>query len=257
MTTGIAVTLLAIALAANATAAPGERGADLVSRAMAVTPDPEHGRILYLKHCSKCHTPHAWGDGPRAIPALAGQRESYLIEQLAHFASGERKGSVTHGPVPALAGQRESYLIEQLAHFASGERKGSVTHGPVMHEILQPPDLNRPQAIGDLAAYLSRAGRNPQPEHAATRAPAIGKGTYTKACAACHGTDGAGSDKGTIPAIGGQHYGYLLAQLSGFASGLRGHPLGPDVVSGLSDEEQQAVADYVSRLAYLSSVSAP
>jgi cytochrome c553 len=225
MTTRIAVTLLAVTLAPNATAALGEPGADLVSRAMAVTPDPEHGRILYLKHCSKCHTPHAWGDGPREIPALAGQRDSYLIVQL--------------------------------GHFASGERKGSETHGPVMHEILQPPDLNRPQAIGDLAAYLSRAGRNPQPEHAATRAPAIGKGTYTKACAACHGTDGAGSDKGTIPAIGGQHYGYLLAQLSGFASGLRGHPLGPDVVSGLSDEEQQAVADYVSRLAYLSSVSAP
>jgi cytochrome c553 len=225
MTARIAVTLLAIALTPNATAALGEPRADLASRAMAVTPDPEHGRILYLKHCSKCHSPHAWGDGPREIPALAGQRESYLIEQL--------------------------------AHFASGERKGSVTHGPVMHEILQPPDLNRPQAIGDLAAYLSRAGRNPQPEHAATRAPAIGKGTYTKACASCHGTDGAGSDQGTIPAIGGQHYGYLLAQLSGFASGLRGHPLGPDVVSGLSDEEQQAVADFVSRLAYLSSVSAP
>src|SRR6202165_3483931 len=189
MTTRIAVTLLAIALAPNATAALGEPGTDLVSQAMAVTPDPEHGRILYLKHCSKCHSPHAWGDGPRGIPTLAGQRESYLIEQL--------------------------------ARFATGERKGSETHGPVIHKILHPPDLNRPQAIGDLAAYLSGAGRNPQPEHAATRAPAIGKGTYTKACAGCHGTDGAGSDKGTIPAIGGQHYGYLLAQLSGFASGLR------------------------------------
>jgi cytochrome c553 len=197
----------------------------LVSQAMAVTPDPEHGTILYLKHCSNCHSPHAWGDGPREIPALAGQRESYLIEQL--------------------------------AHFASGERKGSVTHGSVMHEILQPPDLNRPQAFGDLAIYLSRAGRNPHPEHAAGRALAVGERTYTKACAACHGSDGAGSDKGTIPAIGGQHYGYLRAQLSGFASGLHGHPLGADVVSGLSDEEQQAVADYVSRLAYLSSANAP
>jgi cytochrome c553 len=225
MTTRIAVTLLAIALAPNATAALGEPGADLMSRAMAVTPDPEHGRILYLKHCSKCHSPHAWGDGPRAIPALAGQRESYLIEQL--------------------------------VRFAGGERRGSVTHGPVMHEILQPPDLNRPQAIGDLAACLSRAGRNPQPEHAAGRALAVGNRTYTKACAACHGSDGAGSDKGAVPAIGGQHYGYLLAQLSGFASGLRGHPLGAEAVSSLSDAEQQAVADYVSRLADLSSVNAP
>lgn len=148
-------------------------------------------------------------------------------------------------------------MIEQLARFATGERKGSVMHGPAMYESLQPPDVHRPQAIGDLAAYLSRAARNPQPEHAEGRALALGKRTYTKACSACHGSDGAGSDTGTIPAIGGQHYGYLLAQLGGFASGLRAHPLGADVVSGLSGEEQQAAADYASRLAYSSSVSAP
>jgi cytochrome c553 len=213
MTTQMAVLLLTIALTPDATAAVGDPGASLVSQALAVTPDPQHGKVLYLKHCSECHSLRAWGDGPREIPALAGQRESYLIEQL--------------------------------ARFATGERNGSVMHGPVMHEILQPPNLNRPQAIGDLAAYLSRAGRNLQPEHAAGRALAVGKRTYTKACAACHGSDGAGNDKETIPVIGGQHYGYLLAQLSGFASGLRGHSLGADVVSGLSDEEQQAVADYV------------
>ena len=50
--------------------------------------------------------------------------------------------------------------------------------------------------------------------------------------------------------------GYLLAQLSGFPSGLRPHPRGADFASGLSAEEQQAVADYVSRLAYLSAVNA-
>jgi cytochrome c553 len=222
MTTRIVLTLLAIALATDITAAAADPGADLATQVVAVTPDPAHGKILFLKHCSKCHSSHGWGDGPREIPALAGQRESYLIEQL--------------------------------ARFVTGERKGSVMHGPVMHEVLQPPDLNRPQAIADLAAYLSRAGRNPQAEHAEGRALAVGKRTYTKVCSACHGNDGAGSDNGTIPAIGGQHYPYLLAQLRGFASGLRDHPLGADSASGLSAEEQRAVADYVSRLVYLSDV---
>ena len=222
MTIRISVTLLAIAFALHAAAAANDPGAELASKALALTPDPEHGKILYLKHCTGCHSPRAWGDGPREIPALAGQRESYLIEQL--------------------------------ARFATGARKGSEMHGPAMYESLQPADVNRPQAMGDLAAYLSRAGRNPHPEHSEGQALALGKRTYASGCAACHGSDGAGSDSGSIPAIGGQHYRYLLAQLSGFASGLRGHSLGAGTV--LSNAEQQAVADYVSRLGYLSSVDA-
>jgi cytochrome c553 len=225
MTFQAALMLLAIASALDGIGASGDRGTNLQSEALAVSPDAEHGRVLYLKHCSRCHSSHGWGDGPREIPALAGQWENYLIEQL--------------------------------ACFATGDRNGSVMHGPVMHEILQPPDLMRAQAIGDLAAYLSRAGRNPQPEHAEGRSLALGKRTYSKACSACHGSDGAGSGKGAIPAIGGQHYGYLLAQLSGFASGLRGHSLSADAVSSLSDEEQQAVADYASRLTYLSATKRP
>lgn len=214
-----------MALAASATAALGDPRPDLLSQAATVTPDVEHGKILYLKHCAKCHGPRAWGDGPREIPALAGQRERYLIEQL--------------------------------ARFASGERHGSAMHGPAMQESLQLPDVNRAQAVGDLAAYLSRAVRNPQPEHAEGRALAVGERTYGRACAACHGSDGAGGDSGTLPAIGGQHYGYLLAQLRGFASGLLRHPPGVDFASGLSAEEQQGVADYLSRLTYRTSVNVP
>jgi cytochrome c553 len=193
---------------------------DLRSEAAAATPDAEHGKILYLKHCAACHRAHAWGDGPREIPALAGQRQPYLIEQL--------------------------------ALFASGEREGSAMHGPAMHEILQRPDLDRPQAISDLAAYLSRASRNPEPEHSEGRALAAGKHTYASACSACHGVEGAGNDGGPVAAIGGQHYSYLLARLRGFAAERRGHP---QVFVGLTVEEQEAVADYTSRLTALSSIT--
>ena len=62
------------------------------------SPDPQHGEVLYLRHCVPCHGARAWGDGPREIPALAGQRETYLIEQLTRFASDARPGSVMHGP---------------------------------------------------------------------------------------------------------------------------------------------------------------
>jgi cytochrome c553 len=175
---------LLIALAPLAASGPST---ELFPQAIAATPDSEHGRILYLKHCAACHRSRAWGDGPREIPALAGQRQRYLIEQL--------------------------------ALFASDERKGSVMHGSAMHETLQRPNLNRPQAISDLAAYLSRASRNPEAEHSEGRSLAVGRRTYARAC---------------------------------FAAGHRLHPPFPGFAVGLSAEEQEVVADYVSRLTALS-----
>jgi cytochrome c553 len=196
------------ALATSALVAGPE--SDLRSKASAVRPDAGHGQILYLKHCAACHRPHAWGDGLREIPALAGQRQHYLIEQM--------------------------------ALFASGQRQGSLMHGPAMHDTLQRPDLDRAQAIADLAAYLALAPANPQPEHAQGRALPVGRNIYIRSCAACH--DSAGGGSADVPAIGGQHYSYLLAQLRGFAAGQRDHPS----FAAFAGEQQEAVADYVSRL---------
>ena len=71
-------------------------------------------------HCSRCHSPGAWGKGAAAVPALAGQREYYLVEQLVQIATLER-------------------------------------NVPAMHRELTASELDRPQAIRDLAAFLSHA----------------------------------------------------------------------------------------------------
>jgi len=193
-----------------ASAAVSAPAADLQSGARAAIPDAGHGKILYLKHCVACHRARAWGDGPREIPAIAGQQRWYLMEQL--------------------------------ALFADGERQGSPMHGAAMHDTLRKPDLNRAQAIADLAAFLASAPGNPEPEYSEGRALAAGRSTYTLACSGCHGRAGAGTE--SVPAIGAQHYGYLLAQLHAFTSGRRAHP----AFLGLSADQQEAVADYVSRL---------
>jgi cytochrome c553 len=212
---------LPITLALIVTASFSTAGGDLLSQPAAITPDPEHGMVLYLKHCAKCHGRRAWGNGPREIPTLAGQRERYLIEQL--------------------------------ARYISGGRVGSDIHGPAMHDALQPPDVNRAQALGDLASHLSRAARNPQPENGAGEALGAGKRAYTAGCLSCHGDDGAGNEAVSVPAIGGQHYSYLVARLRDFASGRLAHP---SPIAALTTEEQQAVADYTSRLPYLSPAGA-
>ncbi len=202
-TLALASIVLPVALAGMAAAAPPSASG---------APDPQHGEVLYLRHCVACHGARAWGDGPREIPALAGQREAYLIEQL--------RG------------------------FASGERPGSAMHGPAMRDTLRATDINRPPAIRDLAAYLARAPVAPHAEQGQGRSLAAGKSAYLRACAGCHGEDGAGSDVASAPRIGGQHYRYVLSRLRDFGPAHGGRV---EAVA-LSAEEQQALADYISRL---------
>lgn len=211
------------AVAGGPAASAAAGAAALATDAAAATADPAHGRILYLKHCARCHGARAWGDGPRAIPALAGQWERYLREQM--------------------------------ARFATGARQGSVTHGAAMHETLQPPDVDRPQSLADLAAWLATAPRMPDSEHAAGTVRGGGP-VYTRACAPCHGADGAGSEREPVPAIGGQHYSYLLGQLEVFAAGLRPHPQPAGGVA-LTDRERAPVADHAARLPWLTARGVP
>ena len=179
-------------------------------------PDVQHARILYLKHCAACHGNRAWGDGPRAIPALAGQGEAYLLEQL------ER--------------------------FASGQRHGTPDHGPAMLETLKAPDLSYPQAMHELARYLAQAERNPRPDHGDGRALEAGRRAYERACLSCHGAGATGG--GSVPRLAGQHVRYLNSQLADFGA-QRGDVVNPQLVQPhgvVGAEEQRAVADYLSRL---------
>jgi cytochrome c553 len=201
--------LLSAALGMAADVSPPAAGPSVASPG---APDPQHGQVLYLRHCAVCHRGHGWGDGPREIPALAGQREAYLIEQL--------------------------------TRFASGERAGSAMHGPAMHDTLKATDVNRAPAIRDLAAYLARAPVAPQAEQGEGRALARAKSAYLGSCAGCHGEDGIGPDGGSVPRIGGQHFRYVLSRLRDFGPAHGGRVAAP----ALSADEQQALADFISRL---------
>jgi len=222
------ITLSAAARAALALAALLAAAAvatDLAASAATLTADAPHGMVLYIKHCASCHGRRAWGNGLQEIPALAAQREAYLIAQL--------------------------------ANFIDSNRRGSELHGPAMHDALQPPDVNRAQALRDLGAWLARAPPNREPEHGTGEALAAGKRVYANACAGCHGSSGEGSDQPPVPALASQHYSYLLAQLRGFSSGTRAHVPGLDVRIVGATDQQQALADYTSRLTRASATSEP
>jgi len=185
---------------------------DIISRAMNTTPDRERGRFLYQSECTSCHGQQAWGIADEEIPALAGQRELYLVTQLAEFLTQDRVGSTMHHEVSA-------------------------------------PGISDPQAIRGLAAYLSAAQVVRDPGHGDGLSLVKGKHLFEANCAQCHGKQEQGREDEPVPKLAGQHYTYLLAQLNTFAIGHR-HQAESSVLgftAGFGPPQREAIADYLSR----------
>lgn len=207
-----AILLASAANAPSGNAAQPATTNELISRAMNSTPDTDRGKALYQSRCSGCHGPQAWGVGIEEIPALAGQREFYLVTQLAQFLTQDRVGST-------------------------------------MHRAVVSADLADPRSLRNVAAYLAEARVVMRPEHGDGLALGLGKQMFESNCAQCHGKLAEGSENEPVPKLAGQHYPYLLAQLKRFAAGHRNQVEPPvlEFTAGLSPAEQAAIADYVSR----------
>jgi cytochrome c553 len=208
------VAFAAAALLCGATAAPSPSRVDqLVRAALQLDPNASHGAALYLQNCARCHDQGAIGDPRNVVPALAAQREAYLIKQLADFTELERE---------------------------SQER----------HAVVARPRLNEPQSLADLAAYLSHLPAARFPETADGAGVELGEAIFQEQCASCHEEDARGDDDGFVPSLRDQHYSYLVRQMRGLAAS---HRLNVDAdlvrfIDSLDTEEMTAVADYLSRL---------
>jgi len=174
--------------------------------------DAAQGALIFHERCEKCHRAEGDATGGRAFPVLAGQKEKYLLEQMVQFVKGDRVASK-------------------------------------MHEILG-EDLANPQTLRDLSTYLSAQRREMHNEHGDAHRLGLGHRIYDDRCARCHGTLGDGGTNATVPAIIGQNYTYLVAQLRGFAAGHRSsvNPGDIDAVAHLSPNDVRAVADFMSRM---------
>lgn len=184
--------------------------------------DPAKGEALYSS-----------GDAARNIMACVA----------CHGAAGN--STITQNP--KLAGQFDSYIVKQLADFKSGQR-----NNPVMSGIAKA--LNN-EDIRNIAAYLDKQQSKP----GAARNKDIvefGKKIYragiaeknVPACASCHGATGSGIPA-QFPRLAGQHQDYTAAQLTVFRSGDRKNsPQMVTIAKRMSDDEIQAVADYVAGL---------
>jgi cytochrome c553 len=162
--------------------------------------------------CAGCHGPEGREGGPM-MPILAGQREAYLRDSLAAFATGHRASGIMALPAAGLAPAERATLARRLA-------------------ALTPP------LPADTDAALQEAGRRIA-EHGRP-ADAIPR------CLACHGPGG----KPAFPRLDGQRPAYIAAQLRLFRSGSRGG--GPyaglmtHAARGLTDDDIAALAAYFS-----------
>lgn len=206
----VAAVILLFVLSA---AAETERGIELIERALALEPNHRSGAALYLEHCASCHGEWAQGDARTVTPSLAAQLPLYLIKQLVDVAEGARAASD-------------------------------------MHRAVVRKPLGTPQALRDVATYLSVLPRNPKPEHGDGTQLALGKRAYERLCGFCHGARGEGNEKHATPALQGQHYSYLLMQSRLISVG---HRYSVDVTIAetlrmLPYDYLAGIADYASRL---------
>ena len=207
------VTLIATLLVGHSAAAQTRRGIEVIELAMALEPNLRHGGEIYEQHCASCHGKTALGNATEVIPALAGQIPLYLVKELIDLADGNRSL-------------------------------------PEMHRVVARKSLTQPQALRDVATYLSTLPPNSQPEVGDGAQLGRGKQFYDGLCAFCHGLQGEGNAEHATPSLQRQHYSYLLAQMRQMAVG---HRYSVDIVvieklEALPFEYLEAIADYAARL---------
>jgi len=209
----VALTAWAWMLSPVPAIASATRVDQLIQTALNLDPDSRHGAAVYKQQCERCHGSGAVGSASNVIPALAGQREAYLVKQLADFTELERDS-------------------------------------PEMHAVVAKAALSEPQVWADVARYLGNLPLAKLVETGDGGGVNLGEAIFREQCASCHASDAGGDDDGFVPSLRNQHYSYLLEQMRGLASSHR-HNVDDDLtrfLDSLEVEEMTSVADYLSRL---------
>lgn len=173
--------------------------------------------------------------------AKAG-KEAYEVCGACHLPSGSGRPD---GTFPQLAGQHATVIIKQIADIREGLRDN-----PTMYPFAQ--TLTDAQELADVSAYIQTLCI-PREHGMGSKDPAIlkqGEELYKKECTSCHGVNGEGDTKKFYPVLAGQHYKYMLRQVTEIRDGKRRNA-NPDmvkIVKKYSDRDLDAVVTYMSTL---------
>jgi cytochrome c553 len=197
----------------------------------------EKGYVWNAQEGEKIEALHKKGD-------VKNGKEAYEVCGACHLPSGAGRPD---GTFPQLAGQHSTVLIKQIADIRAGLRDN-----PTMYPFAI--TLTDPQELADVAAYIqslcipTNHGGYEGPDAAAQ----IQKGhdLYEKECKNCHGVNGQGDKEKFYPVIAGQHYKYLLRQMTAIRDGKRRNA-NPDmvkIIKNYSDTDLVAISAFQSSL---------
>jgi cytochrome c553 len=179
--------------------------------------------------------------------------EAYEVCGACHLPSGAGRPD---GTFPQLAGQHTTVLIKQMADIRAGLRDN-----PTMYPFAA--TLTDPQELADVAVYIESLcipiehGKYEGKDAAAMIAQ--GKDLYEKQCKECHKANGEGDKEKFYPVIAGQHYKYLLRQMTEIRDGHRRNA-NPDMVKVIkpyTNEQLVAISAYQSSLTMPGSMCKP
>ncbi len=180
-------------------------------------------------------------------------KEAYEVCGACHLPSGAGRPD---GTFPQLAGQHTTVLIKQMADIRAGLRDN-----PTMYPFAA--TLTDPQELADVAVYIESLcipiehGKYEGPDAAIQVAK--GKELYEKQCLECHGKNGEGDKPKFYPVIAGQHYKYLLRQMTEIRDGHRRNA-NPDMVKVIkpyTNDQLVAISAYQASLTMPGSMCKP
>lgn len=171
------------------------------------------------------------------------QRGAHYFETCA-ACHGPDGGGTKDGVVPRIGGQHRSVLLKQLVDFRHGQR-----WDPRMEHFADRHHLASPQAIADVAAYVSTLQPRTPPGVGDGQLIQHGAQLYAHLCQSCHGRRAQGSEELGVPLLAGQQYEYLRRQIYDAVDGRRPNFSRSHIrlLARLEYEDILGVADFLSR----------
>ena len=186
--------------------------------------DDAKGKEIANNLCASCHSVDG-NSGIATYPRLAAQLPNYLERQVHDIKDGKRAWgqSVAMRVSPGVSTLTNDQIRDVAAYFATQAPK---------------PGETNPKENAELGAQIYRGGL------AAKKIPA---------CMSCHGPNGAGMPGGgsailAFPRLGGQHKAYVVEQMKAFQSGQRKNSIMADIANRMSEEELNAVGNFIQGL---------
>jgi cytochrome c553 len=168
--------------------------------------------------CSNCHGVHGISESPN-FPNLAGQSQSYLVEQLKSFKSHGRSDPAGFEYMWGISARLTDEQIDGLAKYFSAQKpaQGKWQNSSLLKD-------------GQLIFEHGIAANN------------------TPACSSCHGAKGEGRQQ--FPRLAGQHADYIVKQLMIFQR-TETRPQGvvmKGVTHAMTPENMKSVAAYLESI---------